>query len=318
MLHNILRMLLFGGIFILGLNYIQAQEIPCNNYQTGTVEFVKSPKKKSLRDVCRTRQNLQKPNLGGAFTISGQITSFGNQPLQGAIVKLENLTAGTSSTVTTVTDGNYSFTNLPTATYKVTPSRIITPNEYEYVFIPPSATFENLSADQVQNFYGEPAFSISGHITHQNGVRMSGVSVTLRVQTSSDPPLVVVTNENGEYRFDDLFSNRYELRPVFEGYEFFPPAVFYEGLSSHQIRNFVAAGPPPPPPLPPANTPTLAWSTYYSHPSNLADYNAMFGRDALGNIYLGGTSNASSGTGDTDIVLSKIDANGNLVWFEKF
>ncbi len=159
-------------------------------------------------------------------------------PLQNATVTLENLTAGTSSTVTTGTDGLYSFTNLPTATYRVTPTRIITPNEYEYDFIPPSATFENLSADQVQNFYGEPAFSISGHITHQNGVRMSGVSVTLRVQNSTGPPMVSVTNANGEYRFDDLFSNRYELRPVLEGYEFFPPAVFFEGLSSHRGLEF--------------------------------------------------------------------------------
>ncbi len=71
MLNNLIRMLLFGGIFLLGFHYVQAQEIPCNNFQTGQVEFVKSPKKRSLRDVCRTRQNLQKPNLGGAFTISG-------------------------------------------------------------------------------------------------------------------------------------------------------------------------------------------------------------------------------------------------------
>lgn len=221
--------LLLGSIFLFFAGLTPAQEIPCNNFETGRVEFVKTGKK-TLQDVCRTHQ---KP--------------------------------------------------------------------------------------QINNNQGTQTYSITGHITHQNGVRMSGVNVTLRIQNTTGPPQwVSVTNENGEYGFTGLSTGRYELRPVLEGYEFFPPAVFYEGLSSNYVQNFVAAGPPPPPPPPPANTPSVAWTSFYSHPSNLADYNPMFGRDAQGNIYLGGTSNASSGTGDTDIVLSKIDANGNLVWSRTF
>jgi hypothetical protein len=161
--------------------------------------------------------------------------------------------------------------------------------------------------------------SLSGHVTHQNGVRMSGVTMTLFEEGATR---TFVTGENGEYFFADIpFGAEVELTPSKEGYQFFPPSVIFSGIASDQVWNFIAQGPPPPPPPPPANQPTLAWSTYFDHPAQLADFNAMLGRDAQGNVYVGGSSytEAEDGTAsDTDIVLFKTDANGNRVWSRTF
>src|ERR1041384_5366761 len=56
-------------------------------------------------------------------------------------------------------------------------------------------------------------FSISGHVTHQNGVRMSGVTFTLSEWPSGDNEQTTVTNENGEFRFEGLESATWELVP---------------------------------------------------------------------------------------------------------
>ncbi len=161
------------------------------------------------------------------------------------------------------------------------------------------------------------AISISGHITHQNGVRMSGITMTLRdlnLQTNR----TVVTDETGNYRFDNIeFGARVELSPSLENYEFFPPMITWEGIVESQVENFIAVGPPPVEPPVPPGTPILAWSSFYNHPSNSFDYKPMFGRDAQGSIYLVGTSAAIDEQG-TDIVLSKLDVNGNFVWSKKF
>lgn len=161
--------------------------------------------------------------------------------------------------------------------------------------------------------WGDPV-SISGHITHQNGVRMMGVTMSL-TDLATNTTRTVITDEQGNYRFDNIvWGSRVELEPSLEQYEFYPPAVIWEGIVEDEVWNFIAVGPPPPPPPPPANQPTLAWTSYFDNTPALGDYNAMIGRDASGNLYTGGTSYVDAGSGDTDIVIFKTDANGNRVW----
>lgn len=159
---------------------------------------------------------------------------------------------------------------------------------------------------------------ISGHITHQNGVRMGGILMRL-TDLNSNTTRSVISDEMGNYLFDNIpWGSRVELVPSLEGYQFFPPAVIWEGIVEDEVWNFIAVGPPPPPPPPPANQPTLAWTSYFDDSPQLADYNGMIGRDASGNIYTGGTSFVDETSGDTDIVLFKTDANGNRVWSRSF
>ncbi|MEZ5424798.1 MAG: hypothetical protein R2747_00915 [Pyrinomonadaceae bacterium] len=160
--------------------------------------------------------------------------------------------------------------------------------------------------------------AISGHITHQNGVRMGGITMTL-TDLDAQTSRTVQSDETGNYLFGNLiFGTRYQLVPSSEGYEFFPPSITWEGIVEDEIQNFIAVGPPPEEPPVPPGTPVLAWSSYYDGQANLADYNAMLARDAQGNVYLGGTSYSDPDSGDTDIVISKTDANGNLLWSKRF
>ena len=162
--------------------------------------------------------------------------------------------------------------------------------------------------------------SIGGYVTHQNGVRMRGVTMTLE-DFDLGTTRTVITNDNGEYFFGEIpFGNSVELTPSRETYQFFPPAVIFDGIASNQVWNFIAVGPPPPPPPPPANQPTLAFTSYLDNSEQQEDYNAMLGRDAQGNLYVGGTSFGADykTSGDTNISLYKTDPNGNRVWSKTF
>jgi len=174
---------------------------------------------------------------------------------------------------------------------------------------------QRIERSDATNGPGDPV-TISGSVTHQNGVRMSGITLTL-IDHDAGTTRTVVTDENGAYVFADItWGARVELTPSREGYEFYPPAVFWEGIVEDAIQNFIAVGPPPPPPTPPANQPTLAWSSYFDNTAQSGDGDAVIGRDAEGNTYVGGTSGAA---GDqTDIVLFKTDVNGNRVWARTF
>jgi hypothetical protein len=155
------------------------------------------------------------------------------------------------------------------------------------------------------------------------------VGVTMRLENLSTGVIrTVTTDEVGTYFFNNLqFADDYELTPMKEGYEFYPPSVIIKGLVYDEVFNFIAAGPPPNPPVPPANQPTLAWTSYYDNPlppgspsEPNADFNAMMARDAQGNVYVAGTSYTENyeETGNTDISLYKTDANGNRVWARTF
>ena len=165
----------------------------------------------------------------------------------------------------------------------------------------------------------QPDVSISGHVTHQNGVRMSGITMELH-NVGLGTTRTVVTDEMGNYFFGAIpWGSEVELTPSRVNYQFFPPMVIWAGIVEDEIWNFIALGPPPNPPPPPANQPTLAWSSYFDNSRQLADYNGMIGRDGAGNIYVGGTSYTENDTsGNTDIVLFKTDANGNRVWSRTF
>jgi Carboxypeptidase regulatory-like domain/Beta-propeller repeat len=164
---------------------------------------------------------------------------------------------------------------------------------------------------------GQDGFSISGHVTHQNGVRMSGVTMTLAEWPNGEPQ-TVITDAEGNYRFDGIKVGDWELTPSKEGYEFYPPSVIWMGIVEDETWDFIAVGPPPPPPPPPPGTPNLGWTSFYNHPSNSNDLNALIGRDAAGNVYMAGTSYIDDESGNTDIVVVKNDPNGNVVWSRTF
>jgi len=160
------------------------------------------------------------------FTISGQVTHSGSG-LAGVTVTLSGSQSGS---VVTNSSGSYSFTVAQGGNYTVTPSLT------GYTFAPPSQTFNNLSANQTQNFVATQAmYTISGQIT-LSGSGLSGVTVTLSGSQSGS----VVTTGSGSYSFTVGGGGNYTVTPSLLGYTFTPPSQTYDDLSGNQTENFIA------------------------------------------------------------------------------
>ncbi|MGB7926240.1 MAG: carboxypeptidase regulatory-like domain-containing protein, partial [Pyrinomonadaceae bacterium] len=164
----------------------------------------------------------------------------------------------------------------------------------------------------------EAAMTISGRVLHeQYGAPMSGVTMTLR--QSFQPYATMQTGADGRFTFTNLSrSGSYELTPKKAGYQFYPPAVSWEGLPEDVTWDFIAAGGPAPgpAPTPTPGAPTPAWDAFYNGPQNLYDLNSKVAVDTQGNVYVTGSSYGSGS--DEDIVTVKYDANGVEKWAKRF
>ena len=142
--------------------------------------------------------------------------------------------SGTQGGGTILTDasGNYSFSVLAGGSYSVTPS--LSGDS----FSPASQTFNNLSANQVQNFIASPVagpFTISGQITI-SGNGLFGFTLTLSGSQSG----ATTTNSSGNYSFSVPAGGSYTVTPSLGG-DFSPASQTFNNLSSNQTQNFVAS-----------------------------------------------------------------------------
>jgi hypothetical protein len=115
--------------------------------------------------------------INNSYTISGQIT------LSGAGLSGVTVTLSTGPTATTNSSGNYSFSNLPTGTYTVTPSRS------GYIFTPSSTTFPNITANQTANF-------TASIVTTMHAVSIKFVGTGAAMGASESAGVVAKTNWN--------------------------------------------------------------------------------------------------------------------------
>ena len=174
-------------------------------------------------------------------TISGRIVGSNGAGLAGVTV---TLSGSQSATTTTNANGNYSFSVLQGGSYTVTPFEI------NYVFSPPSRTFNNLSGDQTTaDFTGTlVSFTISGRITDGNGNGIGDVTITL----SGAGTQTTTTNVNGNYSFANVAAQgNYTVAPSKANYTFNPPSQSFSNLNSNQTADFTATLQPTPTPTPP-------------------------------------------------------------------
>jgi hypothetical protein len=86
-----------------------------------------------------------------AFTIQGSVLDNKGAGIAGVAVAL----AGDSAaSITTTSNGNYSFANLSKKNYTVTPTKAT------YTFTPANKAFTGLAANQTQNFVGQPPSAV--------------------------------------------------------------------------------------------------------------------------------------------------------------
>lgn len=141
-----------------------------------------------------------------AFSITGTITGAGSNAVT------VNLTGPKAASTTTDSNGKYTFANLPSGTYTLTPSLI------GFTFDPTSASVAIGSADVSGKDFAAAAagHALTGRIL---GAIAQGVVVTL----SGDLTATTVTASDGTYLFGNVPNGHYTLTPTLTGYVFTPP-----------------------------------------------------------------------------------------------
>jgi hypothetical protein len=176
-----------------------------------------------------------------SYTIVGTVL-LGAAGLGGAKLTLTSTASGfTPQTVTTLSDGSYSFTALPAGfTYKVTPVA-----SSVYSFTPASRSYSSLTASQAgQNFMAAyKTYTISGNVL-QGSSGLSGVSLTLTSTTAGFTPRAVASAAStGAYAFTNLPAGRtYIVTPSSSIYTFTPVNRMLSSFASNQTgQNFTVA-----------------------------------------------------------------------------
>ena len=166
------------------------------------------------------------------YGVSGHIADTGGASVNGVTV---TLSGGQNSTTKTDANGDYAFVNLaPGRNYTITPS--LPP----YSFIPPSQTFNNLSANQTANFQ-IATYSIAGHVRDGAGAGVGSVTVALSgTQTAS-----ALTDSDGAYSFFNLAQGgNYTVTPsksdLILTYSFTPASRSYSNISADQTADFIS------------------------------------------------------------------------------
>ena len=147
---------------------------------------------------------------GQTFTVSGRVT-LNNSGLAGVAVSLQ----GTSFTTVTGSDGTYSISGVPNASYTVVPSLA------GYTFAPANRSIPDSNGDVTgQDFTATPipvqTHNISGRVT-LNGSGLSGVTVSLQGTS-----FTTVTGSDGTYSLTGVSNGSYTIIPSLAGYTFTP------------------------------------------------------------------------------------------------
>ena len=158
------------------------------------------------------------------FTISGQVKDTNGISVSGATLTIFQVPIRTTLSDSS---GNYSFTGLPTGTYRVDISKD------GYGFIPTSITVTNINSDQTANFTAFVAFTISGQVSGAG----SGLPVTLSGSASRS----VFTDSGGAYSFNLLpAGGNYTVSINSPFFNVTPPSITFNNLSANQTANFNA------------------------------------------------------------------------------
>jgi hypothetical protein len=134
-------------------------------------------------------------------------------------------------TLTTASNGSYSFTNLPVGrTYTVTPAKT------NYTFTPASRTYSNLTINATANFAATlKTYAINGRVVRAGTTTGIGaVTITITSPTPAGfAARTVSTSSTGTYRFTGLPAGRaYTIRASKTGFTFSPTARNIGNLSA--------------------------------------------------------------------------------------
>jgi Carboxypeptidase regulatory-like domain/Beta-propeller repeat/SdrD B-like domain len=203
--------------------------------------YTLTPSKDSLNFIPSQRSftNLQADQMNVNFAtqpviISGKVTkdTATGAGLAGVTITLTGNEGFTPRTVTTSSDGTYSFSNVPVPrNYRVTPSKT------NYVFSPSQVFWYNVTTNQTKNFIAtlKNSYKISG-VVKLGPDGLSGVTVKLTSPTPAGfTPRTTTTGSTGAYSFTGVPAGRnYTVTPQKTGYQFTPASKTLSNLSTSQ------------------------------------------------------------------------------------
>ncbi len=214
-----------GSVVTDGSGSYRFVDLPAGNYLVTPVKtgYTISPSSASV--------NLSANVTGLNFTvltyaISGIVSAaVGGSPLSGVTVTL----AGDAvASVTTGTDGAFTFDDLTNGSYRLTASRA------GYSFSPAARDVVVSGANQ-NNLNFVRAFIISGHVRAKKGPMVfPGVAMTLSGASSA----VTVTDSQGYYEFGGLVPGSYTVTPKKLSFSFSPVTKSVSLKSKNVISDF--------------------------------------------------------------------------------
>lgn len=159
------------------------------------------------------------------YSISGRALNTAGQPIPNTLV---TLSGSADESVVTGAGGDFAFLAPAEGNY------LVTPVNADYRFIPLSASFNELSADQTQNFTGAPVnYTISGQVT-AGGKPLAEAVIVLSGSQSG----FATTNASGNYSFTVPAAGDYTLTPAKATYLFSPATINFNQLSDNQVADF--------------------------------------------------------------------------------
>ncbi|MBN1291637.1 MAG: carboxypeptidase regulatory-like domain-containing protein [Candidatus Latescibacteria bacterium] len=186
---------------------------------------------------------------GGKYTVTGKVVNSSGSGISGVTVTLIGQTTEKSAvesvnlTVSTTSEGNYTFQNIKNGTYVVGPAKA------NYTFEPSSRTVQVSGSNAtVSNFVGTESggngggdtdtYTVSGRVIDSSGNGISGVNLIL----ASVQQYSATTNANGNYTFNTIPSGSYGLVPTKSGYSFIPQfKTVIVGTSNVTVDNFTGS-----------------------------------------------------------------------------
>ncbi len=218
--------------------------LPAGDYTFTPFKFATTGNHYIFTPTSRTFTGLnsdQTANFTGTqvYNISGRITSSTVAGL-GIFDVTVNLSGAASATAVTDAEGGYSFEDLLSGNYVVTPSK---PG---FTFNPVNRSFTNLNTDQFTADFTTAStvfFTVSGRAADQSNNSISNVVISMvsRPQRGSRV-LTTQTDANGNYSFPNLQSGgNYTFLATKPLLSFTPQNPTLTNLSANQTLNFLAA-----------------------------------------------------------------------------
>lgn len=158
------------------------------------------------------------------FNIYGQVKDNNGASISGVTISLN-----TGASTTTDSNGKYSFVNLESGSYTLTPSK------NGYTFSPSSRTVSGGPDYHVtdQNFTGTNRASISGRVTDKGGGPIAGVTI------SDGAGHTTTTDSYGNYKLLDLNPGTYTITPSKPEHQFSPSSRTVTVPPDATSQNFI-------------------------------------------------------------------------------